>query len=217
MNEPAVTLTDFGLAVECAILATLVGRQAPPPLRRWWVLFFVAVGAGALFGGLVHGYYSDHRTLGWRLLWYATMIALGVAATAVWSLGAYVQLGERMGALLRRSALWLLAVYVLIVLTISSRFIVAILMYLPATLFLLVALIDAYRRSPLREEGIAIGGLVLTLIAAAVQAFGVAVHPVYFDHNALYHLIQAIALILLYLGARGIRPATVREAMSESL
>ncbi len=42
------------------------------------------------------------------------------------------------------------------------------------------------------------------LVAAGVQQLGIALHPVYFDHNALYHLIQAVAVLMLFLSARGI-------------
>ncbi|MGH7254227.1 MAG: DUF6962 family protein, partial [Nitrospirales bacterium] len=38
--------------------------------------------------------------------------------------------------------------------------------------------------------------------AAAVQVGQVALHPLYFDLNALYHLIQAVAFFLIYWGAR---------------
>jgi len=43
-------------------------------------------------------------------------------------------------------------------------------------------------------------GLALSAVAALLQASRVAIHPIYFDHNAVYHVLQAIALVLLYLG-----------------
>jgi hypothetical protein len=43
--------------------------------------------------------------------------------------------------------------------------------------------------------------MVLTLVAAVVQQRRIALHPAYFNHNALYHAIQAIALGMIYLGA----------------
>jgi hypothetical protein len=45
-------------------------------------------------------------------------------------------------------------------------------------------------------------GLLVSLTAAILQQFRVAIHPSYFDHNAVYHLVQATALILLYRGWR---------------
>jgi hypothetical protein len=45
-------------------------------------------------------------------------------------------------------------------------------------------------------------GLALTFVAAAVQQLRIAIHPVYFNHNALYHVIQAGALLLIFVAAR---------------
>src|SRR6266700_3934420 len=44
------------------------------------------------------------------------------------------------------------------------------------------------------------GGLALSMLAALLQQARIAIHPVYFDHNALYHVVQALALVLLYFG-----------------
>src|SRR5205823_6043329 len=49
---------------------------------------------------------------------------------------------------------------------------------------------------------IGVAGLGLIFIAAAAQQARIALHPRYFNHNALYHLIQALALWLLFLGLR---------------
>jgi hypothetical protein len=217
MSEPDVTLTDFALALECAVFCVFVARASRPPLRRWWVLFFASIGVGALCGALVHGWYSDESTTAWAILWRGALLSIGVTATATWAIGAYLQMGERLGAAVRRAARWLFVVYAIIVLTVSTSFFVAVLMYLPATLFMLVAIVDAYRRSPTRAEAYGIAGLVLTLIGAAIQQLRIAIHPVYFNHNALYHVVQAIALFLIFLAARSVTPATMREATSEPL
>jgi hypothetical protein len=42
----------------------------------------------------------------------------------------------------------------------------------------------------------------MSAAAAMLQQAKVAVHPVYFDHNAVYHVVQAIALVFLYFGWR---------------
>ena len=85
---------------------------------------------------------------------------------------------------------------------VTQQFRAAVVFYLPAVVFLLVALSVAYAHA--RERGIlvAIAGLGLMFIAAAVQQARIALHATYFNHNALYHLIQAMALWLLFLGLR---------------
>ena len=206
MTEPDVTLTDYAIALECAILCVLASRWQTPNtvLRRWWIVLFASIGAGALFGGTVHGFFLDERTLGNRVLWPATLLALGVTSVAMWFVGATAALREPRATWLRRAALVALGVYAYVVVFVDSRFLVAIAMYLPATVFLLVTLIVLYARD--RTQGLAIGiaGLLLTFVAAAVQQLHIAIHPVYFNHNALYHVIQGIALVMIYVGARSL-------------
>ena len=184
-------------------------------MRRWWIIFFAGIGVSALCGGLVHGYFNDRSTSQWAIIWRIALLAIGVTSMATWSIGAYLQQGDRLGANVRRAAVWIFAVYAIIVLTVSTSFFVAVLMYLPATLFMLVAIVDAYRRSPTRAEAYGIAGLVLTLVAALIQQLRVSVHPEYFNHNALYHAVQAIALFCLFVAARVVKPASMREVLSE--
>jgi hypothetical protein len=54
-----------------------------------------------------------------------------------------------------------------------------------------------------------LGAVGISVLAGAVQAGGYAPHP-HFNHNDLYHVIQIVAMILYYKGARLLRdhPAT---------
>jgi hypothetical protein len=47
-------------------------------------------------------------------------------------------------------------------------------------------------------------GLLLTFAAAAVQQAGIGLHADWFNHNALYHLMQGVALLFLFAAARAI-------------
>lgn len=192
MSEPAVTLTDFALAIECWVFAVLLLRGPAEPVRRWWSLFFATVGLAAFIGGLVHGFFPGDDTL-----WIATMLTLGVAGMAAWVLGSLLLAVPG----IRVAAMVLLVIYAAVVLFVRREFLIAILMYLPATLFLLVAMITVWMRERSRPLAVGIAGLVLTFVAAAVQQLKVAVHPVFFDHNALYHLIQFVALWMIFAAA----------------
>jgi len=56
--EPAVTLTDYGLVLECLILGILLGRQKSKTTggRQWFIVFFGALGLAAFMGGTAHGF-----------------------------------------------------------------------------------------------------------------------------------------------------------------
>jgi uncharacterized protein DUF6962 len=73
--------------------------------------------------------------------------------------------------------------------------------YVPALLLFLAAATARALRSGGGWTLIALG-LTLSAVAALLQQLEIALHPVYFDHNAVYHLVQAAALVLLYLGFR---------------
>jgi sugar phosphate permease len=126
------------------------------------------------------------------------MVALGLTAVYVWNIGALLTESKFIMHRLPQVALGLLAGYVATILFVSDRFIVGIAMYLPSAVFLLGAMSVAHVRDPKRGWAIGIVGLALTFVAAAVQQLRVALHPVWFDHNALFHLIQAVALLLLF-------------------
>lgn len=204
MTEPDVALTDYALAIECALFCTLALRWAATDrrLRALWVVFFASIGAGSVFGGTVHGFFLAEDSAGHDILWPAALLALGVTSTAMWLIGARVQLRDPVATRVRRAASAALVAYAIVVIFVNSRFYVAIVMYLPATVFLLAVMTLAYRRT--RSSALAWGivGLALTFVAAAVQQLRVAIHPVYFNHNALYHVIQGISLFLLFLSAR---------------
>lgn len=220
MHEPAVTLTDYGLALLAAGLTlAIVRRDAPASrVRPWLVAFFAAAAAAPSLGGTVHGFFPEELSPGHLVLWPATLIAIGVAACAGWAIGARLLFRPPLAAWIVAAACAELLLYALLVLLGRRDFRVAVLNYAPAALFLLVALVVAGARAD-RHAGpsgaaprrrllrLAALGLVLTFVAAAIQQLGIAPHPTLFDHNALYHVVQAVALVLFFLGARHLADA----------
>ena len=203
--EPDVTLTDYGLALECALLAFLLHRtQNPGRLRKWFVVFFSALSLASLTGGTTHGFLHDQSTIAHAVMWDGTLIAIGIAALSAWMIGARIVPGEKLRVWAPRLALALFAIYCAVVLLVRNSFLVAMIHYLPAVVFLLVALLWRYLRNGDRHVLAGLAGLLLTFVAAVIQQAGVGIHPSAFNHNALYHLIQAVAFLLLFQSARGL-------------
>ena len=125
-----------------------------------------------------------------------------LAPTSASHAGRLGLLSPRSAAIVRFLAMAQLVVFSFVVLFVRHEFFIAIIAYLPATLFLLIGLIGAYRSRRLPPLRWGITGLGLTFVAAAVQRLHIAVHPHYFDHNALYHVIQGTALWMIFLAAR---------------
>lgn len=206
IHEPDVALTDFALAIECVLFAAWLLRHGDSrgPLLAAFVAFFAAVAAASLLGGISHGFLTDQGTLAARLVWRSTLIAIGLGAFASWLIGARLSLSEKAAGRVTTLAGALLALYLVVVLFVAQSFVVAIIHYLPAAIFLVVAFSVAYRRKPAGFLLAGLWGVALTFVAAAVQQVGVDVHPRYFNHNALYHLVQAIAFVLVFYAARGL-------------
>jgi hypothetical protein len=197
--EPAVSLTDFALAIECGLFVVWLSRLGPGPVKPAFVSLFAATGVAALLGGISHGFLPGSDTL-----WRATLIAICAAAFATWLIGARLALPKEYQKFVTIFAALALAAQSAYILFVGESFLVAIVSYVPAALFLLVAFGLAYRRYRARYLLAGIVGVALTFIAAAVQQSGIGLYPRYFDHNALYHLIQGAALLLIFWAGRGL-------------
>ena len=206
LTRPAVSLTDFALAIECAAFTVML---TPPPatdpvLRRWFVVFFASVAAASLLGGTMHGFFEYSTSPLRTVLWVGTLLSILVTSFTVWSIAALLQLQQRASQYVRWFAGAQMIVLSIVVLFVTREFVIAIVAYLPAALFLFVAMILTYRRRRDRALASGVAGLALVFIGAAVQQSGVALHPVYLDHNTLYHVLQGVALWLIYRAARWI-------------
>jgi hypothetical protein len=204
--EPAVALTDLGLALEGIALAALVRgpRATDASLQNWFVLFFVALAMAAFLGFVTHGLIVHKMSLTNRLVWRAILAAIGLISLSAWAIGARLIFSARVARVVTLVAAVAFATYAALVLSHQRGYAVAVLAYLPAALFLLGAFLLRLRRAPTPGLRSGVIGLLLTLVAAGVQQLGVSLLPVWFNHNALYHLIQAIGLWLIYRAARGL-------------
>ncbi|MFV1987086.1 MAG: hypothetical protein ACC682_07380 [Gemmatimonadota bacterium] len=201
INDPDVALTDYAITLLCLWIMWRI-RSGPGlgRTRPWLLVFYGGIALAAAFGGTVHGFFEFEGTAGYDILWPATLISMGVAALGGWGLGARLVLKDGLGsALIGLASLEFLA-YSGAVIGGYQGFEFAVLQYLPATAFLTIAVIVAERRTPRRGFREALLGMVLTFAAAAVLRLELHVHPVLFDHNAVYHVVQAAALIFFYRG-----------------
>jgi hypothetical protein len=204
MTQVDVSLTDYGLAVECACFAYLIARfhSAATSLHRAFLAAFVSIAVGAVAGGTVHGFFLDEHTIGYRILWPFTLIVIGITGLSGVHIGAALQFSNSTRFNITRIAFVAFVLYVLVVLLVRRNFLVAILGYFPALIFMGGGFLLDYRRR--KRVALLIGflGICLMLFAAAAQQAKLGIHPRYFDHNALYHFLQAIALFMVFLAAR---------------
>lgn len=203
LARPAVSLTDFALAVECTAFASLLVLQPAtnPVLRNWFVAFFAAVTVASMLGGTMHGFFEYSTRPARTVLWVATLVAIVLAGFAEWSIGAALLGDAAVSQWITGFALLQTAACVWIVLFVRRDFTVAIVAYVPATLFFLASLVVTYRQSPDPALAWGVAGLLLVFVGAGLQQLGVALHRIRLDHNTLYHIIQGFALWLIYVAA----------------
>ncbi len=205
MREPDVTLTDFGLAAECAVCAAFLGftPTRSKGLRTASLGFFVFQGLAAAAGGTVHGYCPDVQLPGCQFLWQLTLLSIGLTAFFGWMLAAGLLATGNAGRWLALAAVPQIALYAMLVIVVTQQFWIAFTIYLPTALLLLAAFC---REWWIGHRFLAVGaiGLALSFLSSFVQFMRIGIHPDYFNHNALAHVVQAVALVLIFLGIRSV-------------
>ncbi len=204
LHEPVVTLTDYLLTLECGLFAVLLARSGSggmATVRFAFVIFFSAAASASLFGGTVHGFFPDATSTGNRALWTTTMLSVGLTALAALVAGARLGASRGLAAKLTPIFTFLYVIYAVVVIFSWREFIVTVYFYVPATMFLLGVFVWLWTTAHNPGAPWGVCGLLLTFVAAGVQIGLVSLHPTYLNHNALLHLIQAIAMYLLFRAA----------------
>jgi uncharacterized membrane protein len=203
LAEPDVAITDLLLALECAVFVVLLARRAQHPLRTCFVGIFSCIGLASLLGGIVHGFFPEESSRGHGLLWPTTLVALVAMASFVWLAGAHLLVAPAHRQWARWFALAAFLAASSFVVFAEASFRVVVVTYFPSILWIAAGYVVVMRRH--RSAGVLLIGLVgllLTLVAAAIQQAGISLHPEYFNHNALYHVVQALALLMVFASTR---------------
>jgi hypothetical protein len=197
ISEPMTLATDYLLALVTGGAGVLALRHAAGhSCRRWWGVAFVALALGAALGGSHHGFALE-------ALWRPTLLAVGAASAAMLAGSAFATTaGRARSALLGLAAAKLLAFGACV--WGDDRFIWVVAD--TATAFVVVGLLHALRWGEPGSRPI-LAGVALSIVAGLVQASGLDLHR-HFNHNDLYHVIQAVAIAAYY---RGVRLLSDRE------
>jgi hypothetical protein len=201
IHDPDVVLTDLGLAVLGAWLAWKLARgSATGTLARSGVLVMAALASAAFWGAVFHAFFPGTSTRAGFLAWMPVALSIAVIGTALLVLALRVAV-PRLPASARRAVGGMYgAAFALTVLLVDSSYRTIVCFYAPVVLlFLVVAVREAVRTGSAGWRTIALS-FAVSLLAAGVQQARIAIDPRYFDHNAVYHVLQAIALVLLYRG-----------------
>lgn len=202
--ERAAAWTDLALGVEAATFAILVARDRharDSAINAPLVAFFGATAAASVAGAALHGLTTDEADPRRRALWRLALGSIGVASLSSWFLGARLALSRGASRTVTRTATIAHVPYFAAVLSGDRPFAVAIASYVPGALFLGGSLASRLRdRQHRRPAATALMALLITVAAAGVQVGRIGLTR-RFDHNALYHTLQAIGIAIFYRAA----------------
>lgn len=205
MNEVDVTLTDYALALECAIFVFVLLRREASRLRNRFIFFFTMVSIASLAGGMAHGFFDAQDSLVHEVIWSITMLAFGLAMPFVWGIGAALIFSPQLARWISSLAWLETIVYSVAVLFISSKFEMAVVHQLPALLFLLGSSLVVFRRQRSPGSIWLVMGLSIMLAGSAAQQMRVSLHPVLFTHNAVYHVIEIVGLFGVFRATKDLK------------
>ena len=199
VNEPMTLLTDWLLGGLCVFLAARLLRDGRPASRAPWAAAFAACAGAALLGGTYHGFlpWLDERAANW--LWKATLLSIGLGAFSATCATARAHLAGRVRTVVQAAAGLKLALFAAGALS-TDAFLIAIIDYSLALCFVLAVHCRAWLRGQDATARWVVLGVLVSFLAAGIQAAGIAPHP-HFNHNDLYHVVQMAGMWLLFKGA----------------
>jgi hypothetical protein len=205
ISEPATIVTDYLLAIFTAVLAFRLlraanhaGSSGSARERRWWSAAFALTAVAGASGGTVHGFQHALARGVADVFWIASLESLVGASFAV--VGGAIAFADLAPPLRLRATTAAAVSFAVYGFWLAGRpiFLLAIVAY-AAGFAVLVGI--RLRVRPLDASGrLVLWGVAVSLAAAAIQQSGWAIHR-FFNHNDLYHVVQAVAVWLLYRGA----------------
>ncbi|MCC6906091.1 MAG: hypothetical protein IT326_09635 [Anaerolineae bacterium] len=203
-TERTTAATDLLLGL-LALVGTwmLLSTGGAAPYRAGvWAGALGCLALASLLGVAAHGFQMSERTN--RAIWKPLNLSLGLAI-AFFVVGVVLDLWGAGPALI---VLWVMVgaalAFFLITVFIPNTFLVFIAYEALAMLFALAGYLVLAIRGALPGAALIAAGVLVTLIAAAIQATGkVRLHLLWaFDHNVIFHIVQMIGVVLLVLGVR---------------
>ncbi len=204
IHDPDVVYTDLGLAILGAFFAwRLWTRSERTALTTAGSVIMAALASAALFGAIFHAFFpANTATRVGFLAWVPVSLSILTVAATLLALALRLLLPQ-IPADVRRGVVSIYGLsFAIVVLFVDESYETIVRFYAPTLiLFLIAAMRQAARRT---EHGWWLLALsfALSIVAALSQQARIAVHAVYFDHNALYHVLQGIALVMLFVGFR---------------
>jgi hypothetical protein len=203
-TERTTAITDLFLAVIAFLVLVYLLQidQHYPWKAALWAWAFAGLTLAAALGAVAHGFKAF--PVAKNKIWSLLFLSLGLTV-ALFTVGTIFDIWGLAAAQTALPAMLVIGLaFFGVTLIWSNHFFVFIIYQAVAMLFALLGYGWLALAGQLAGAWFMVGGIFITLLAAAVQASG---HGSFrfiweFDHNGIYHLIQIVGVILLALGLR---------------
>lgn len=202
--EPTTAITDFLLAAETLVFGALLLRSQAAGTEltiRLWAFAFFATAVAAATGGAFHGFVESLGSMA-PAVWKVTVYAVGITSLLMLSSAILAATGGPARTALLVLACAQFAVYAWWMVS-HSDFKYVVYDYAPAMGVILILQIISLARGS-AGAGWIVTGILLSFAGAGVQRSGFSLHR-NFNFNDLYHVIQMVAMYLLYRGGIQLR------------
>lgn len=200
LSEPMTLATDYLLGAVGSVLGLRLLAQARglgERSRALWALAFLAGAIAAFVGGTYHGFQPRLAPPLARALWGFTLLAVGVGSFLILTGSLLATLrGDLRRVLVGLAALKLLGYCWVVWLRPDFRWTV----YDYAASMALALGLEFGVGDSRRRRFLLLAGVLISFGAAILQQARIGFGPG-FNHNDLYHVVQAAALYVLYRGA----------------
>lgn len=218
-TEQTTAATDVMLAILAFVVARKVyryGRYTDLKKTRIWVWAFALLSFAAFTGSIAHGF--EMSKLNNFILWQPLNLALGVAISLFVVGVVYDLLNFSLPRTLIPALLVLATIFYTITVLIPGSFIVFIIYEAIAMLFSFTVYVFLESRKKVKGAGFMASGILVTIIAAAIQAIETIKVTVIWqiDHNGIFHIVQMIGLLFLLFGLRAeFRSRIIKKVLPE--
>ncbi len=204
-TEQTTAITDLILSVLAMFIFFAVnkaGRLKNPTKTRIWMWAFGMIAFAAFMGFLAHGFEMSERVN--FILWQPLNLALGLAVAFFVIAVMYDLNGNKLQGWVSAVVITLGVFFYFITIIFPGSFVVFVIyetlaMLIALVIYLLLALWKKFPGAWLMSTGI-----LLSIIAGGIQA-SQAIHVRIFwefDHNGVFHIVQMVALVVMFTGLR---------------
>ena len=202
--EPMTMITDYIVTIYTFVLAILlfINFSYTNHPAVWYLgITLVITGIGALLGGSAHGFKPSISEKQHNFLWKGTTISLGFAAfflllASIKSSSSNSSFITSMNAV----AVLQLMIYLYWIRN-HDEFLYVIVNYLFAMILVVILKIYSFITIADQSSIWILGSIIVSIVASGIQAKKIGIHPKYFNHNDLFHVIQLPGFYLLYKAA----------------